>query len=121
MNFRQIFTILSKVASFIGLSMILSLPWAFSPFGGDWFVESRGFWGLLFSIVISLSLGAFLKKIGEKSKEIALQKKESMAAVPLSWILAIFLASLPYLLSRTETTPGHPMTIPDTLFEATSG
>lgn len=120
MNYRLISKILGIVAFFIGASMFLSLPWAFTAFGGDWEYERAGFLGILCAVVISFGVGTLLAFLGRGASP-QLLRKESMAVVPLSWILAIFLASLPYLLSGTGRAPEEPMNVADAVFESTSG
>lgn len=120
MNYRLILYLLGIVSLFIGASMAFALPWAFSAFGGDWPIERAGFLGLLMSMLIAFFLGAILYFQGQKVDKLLL-RKESMAVVPLSWILAIVLSALPYWLSGTELRSGAAMTFVDALFESTSG
>lgn len=120
MDFRLISRYLGAVSIIIGLSMIFSLPWAFEFAGGSWEAESSGFYGLLISMLICLIVGLLLRFFGRRSTDLPL-RKEAMAVVGLSWIIATLLACLPYLLSGTERTPGSPMSLADAVFETQSG
>ena len=120
MNYRLILYLLGIVALFIGVSMAIALPWALPVFGGVWETESDGFFGLMLSMTISFALGLLLWYQGRHIDK-QLLRKESMAVVPLSWILAIALGALPYLIGGTERAPGVPMSIFDAVFESTSG
>ena len=121
MNFRLIIRLLGFVADFLGLSMLFSLPWAFAPFGGNWEQERTGFVALLSSAIFSVVIGELLRFLGRAVKNDRLLRYESIAVVPLSWILAILLSAMPLLLSGTEIRPGVPMSVADAIFEATSG
>ncbi|MDO5579988.1 MAG: potassium transporter TrkG [Planctomycetia bacterium] len=120
MDFRLISRYLGAVSIIIGLSMIFSLPWAFEFAGGSWEAESSGFYGLLLSMLICFIVGLLLRFFGRTSTDLPL-RKEAMAVVGLSWIIATLLACLPYLFSGTERAPGSPMSIADAIFETESG
>ncbi len=100
--------------------MIFSLPWAFDSFGGNWAYEKSGFTGLLLSIAICLGIGILLRYLGSDDKKLPL-RREAVAIVGLSWILATFLGSLPYIISQTNKAPGRAMTVADAVFETQSG
>ncbi len=105
----------------IGGSMAFSLPWALSICGGQWQYERDGFVGLLGSMAICFAVGGLLWWLGRKSKGQRLFRKEAMAVVGLSWILAALLGALPYLLSGTSCAKDRKMDAVDAVFEAQSG
>ena len=126
MDLRLVSKLLGVVALLIGGVMIFSLPWAFPALGyrrglplQETF-EIRGFWALSFSIVICGLVGGLLTRIGRKSAG-RLYRKEAMAAVGLSWMLATVLGALPYCLAGVYRSPSVRMSLIDSLFEAQSG
>ncbi len=120
MNLGLLSKLLGLVAVLIGAMMIFSLPWAF--WEGDWSVgqERRGFVGLAGAVVVCLAVGGIFRHWGRNSKG-QLFRKEAMAVVGLSWILATVLGALPYTLSRTQMRRGVPMSFVDAMFESQSG
>ncbi len=108
MDFRLVCKQLSVVALLIGLTMVFSMPFAWPALGhrtdekyADLMeFESQGFLALAISIVISGAVGALLWWLGRESKG-QLYRKEAMAIVGLSWVLATLLGATPYLLSGT--------------------
>ena len=111
MNIRLLFKLLGILAILIGVFMLLSLFWANPTYGvrtdsqlTPSEFETRGFMGLLFSVLTSLSIGGLLLFLGRNSTG-ALYRKEAMAVVGLSWVLATVLGALPYLLSGTARGP----------------
>ena len=120
MNLRLLCKLLSLVAMLIGVSMVFSLPWAFPPCGGEWRHERDGFFGLLGAMTICFAVGGLLRYLGRTTEE-HLFRKEAMAVVGLSWVLATVLGGLPYSLSRTHRAEGVPMTVVDAMFESQSG
>ena len=91
--------------------MLTSLIWANPRFGflTDTSIqtnrfESEGFRGLLYSTLISFSVGAFLLVLG-RGAERKLFRKEAMAVVGLSWLLATILGALPFVFSSTARGP----------------
>jgi trk system potassium uptake protein TrkH len=106
MNFRLLSRLLGIVAMLIGGAMVFSIPFA-SPvlsnqrygdapvaeFGFEW----TGFWALLVSTVVAFGVGSLLIRLGGKA-EGKLYRKEAMAVVGLSWIIATVLGALPYVL-----------------------
>ena len=121
MNFRLIVRLLGLIADLLGISMLFSLPWAFPSLGGVWEQERTGFLALLCSALICVALGEILRFLGRAAKDDQFLRCESIAVVPLSWILAILLAALPYLLSGAEVREGVAMSAADAIFESTSG
>ena len=68
------------------------------------FLEVRGFMALLLSMIISFLIGGLLIRYG-RGTEIRLYRKEAMAVVGLSWILATVLGALPYWIRGTYRGP----------------
>lgn len=94
----------------IGATMIFSLPWAHPAIGyrndgppAD-AIETAGFFGLFVSMLISFFVGWLLMRYG-RGVEIRLYRKEAMAVVGLSWVMATMLGALPFLLSGTYRGP----------------
>ena len=111
MNVRLIFKLLGILSMLIGAFMLFSLFWANPKFGQhtDFAIdhdrfEAEGFWGLLYSTLISFSVGSVFLLIGRKGSG-RLFRKEAMAVVGLSWVLATFLGALPFVLSGTSRGP----------------
>lgn len=131
MNYRLLSRTLGIICLLFSITMLFSLPWAHPSLGWRAHLdppaastsafEVRGFLALLLSSLISAILGAMLLGLGWKSRGQQLFRKEAMATVGLSWILATVIGALPFLLSGTMTGPDRPITIPDALFEAQSG
>ena len=110
MNLRVVSRLLGVVAMLIGGMMVFSLPWAHPALGHrnqgevlDLF-EIRGFLALLLSMAISFFTGWLLIRYG-RGTEIRLYRKEAMAVVGLSWILATVLGALPFWLRGTYRGP----------------
>lgn len=120
MNFPLLCKLLSRITFLIGLAMVFSLPWAFPDIGGSAGFEYDGFFGLLGSMAIALLVSGILWYFGRHGDG-SLYRKEAMAVVGLSWILATALGAMPYLLSRTEMAPGREMQVWDACFESQSG
>jgi trk system potassium uptake protein TrkH len=110
MDLRVVSRLLGIVAMLIGGTMAFSLPWAFPVLGyrNDGptaaSVEVRGFVALLVSMAISLLVGWLLMRYG-RGTEIRLYRKEAMAVVGLSWIIATLLGALPFWLGGTYRGP----------------
>ena len=111
MNIRLLFKLLGILAILLGVFMLLSLIWANPTYGvrtdsrlvpSEF--ETRGFMGLTYSVLISLAVGGLLLFLGRGSTG-ALYRKEAMAVVGLSWVLATVLGALPYLLSGSVRGP----------------
>ena len=110
MNGPLLSKLLGLVAVLIGGSMAFSLPWAI--FWGQWEDERGGFFGLLGAIAVCLVVGAGLRYFGRHAKG-HLFRKEAMAVVGLSWILATVLGGLPFVFSGTHRAPDVSMTFVD--------
>lgn len=103
MNYRLVCRLLSIVCLIIGVTMIFSLPWAWPAIGhrtDENFqqFETRGFLGLVYSIILCIISWAILWRIGRKAQG-ELYRREAMAVVGLSWIVATVLGGMPYLLA----------------------
>ena len=107
MNLRLLSKLLGIVSLLIGASMIVSMPWAIpalgrraslpSPTGFEW----SGFIALLISMLICFVVGGALRFIG-RNAEGRLFRKEAMAVVGLSWILATVLGALPFYFAGVQ-------------------
>lgn len=110
MNLRVVCRLLGIVALLIGGMMIFSLPWAHPALGHRnadnivKFLEVRGFVSLVLSMFISFFVGWLLIRYG-RGTEIRLYRKEAMAVVGLSWVLATVLGALPFWLRGTYRGP----------------
>lgn len=121
MNYPLLCKLLSRITLLIAVTMVFSLPWAFPGIGPATHFEVDGFFALLGSIAVASLLGALLGYWGRHADFQKLFRKEAMAVVGLSWILATFLGALPYQLSGTEIAPGRAMWCYDAWFESQSG
>ncbi|GAB6164395.1 TrkH family potassium uptake protein [Thermostilla marina] len=126
MNTRLIFRLLGWIAILVAAAMCFSLPWAFPAFGETDTFELRGFLGMLGAICISAIIGVGMIYLGRGSSKQRLLRKEAIAVVGLSWILASLLGALPFWFSETirelddEGRPVY-MTFFDGVFESASG
>ncbi len=124
MNLMLVSYLLGIVSWLIGLTMAFSLPAAWPGVGGQAEFESQGFWALVASIVVCLVVGVVLRLLGRKAPE-TLFRKEAMAIVGLSWVLATILGALPYYFGevnfRSENGQPVAMGIAEALFESQSG
>jgi trk system potassium uptake protein TrkH len=111
---------LGIVCLLLGGSMLFSLPWGFPALGGSKTFETRACLALTASITISLGLGALLTFFGGRAQG-RLYRKEALATVGLSWVLAALIGALPFLLSETHRSSDTVMTIADAIFESASG
>ncbi len=111
---------LGLVAILIGTAMAFSLPWGMDLLGGEWAYERDGLMGLAGAMAVCFLVGAVLRRCGRRA-EGQLFRREAMAIVGLSWVMATALGGLPYLLSGTHRTAEHRMGVIDAMFEAQSG
>lgn len=126
MNKLLICRLLGLIALLIGASMALSLPWAFPLFGQTDQFEARSFWALFGAMAVCGAVGAVLMYLGHKAKGARLLRKEAMAVVGLSWLLATALGALPFWFSATcrgldASGDRIHMDLFDGLFESASG
>jgi len=122
MNLRLVCRLLGVVAMLIGGTMIFSLPWAHPLLGHraempeDTPFETRGFLALLVTILLSFALGGLFLRFGRNQKG-RLYRKEAMAVVGLSWMLATLLGALPFWIRGTYRSPAIRQTIDDTTWQ----
>ena len=111
MNVRLLAKLLGILSVLIGFFMLLSLVWAFPNLGRH--TDARitnsqfewdGFQALLASCVICWVLGGLLWYYG-RNAERKIYRKEAMAVVGLSWVIATLLGAFPYILSGTSRGP----------------
>ena len=106
MNLKLLAKHLGTICLLIGVAMAFSLPWAFPSLGARSDVpttgqfESDGFRGLVISISLCTVTGLCLRW-GGRTASGDLFRKEAMAVVGLSWVLATVLGGLPFWLSKT--------------------
>ncbi len=127
MNYPLVARLLGALSWLIGATMLASVPWAFQEMGVATYFESQGCYALLASVIICLAVGWLLRWSGRNAKLI-LYRKEAMAVVGLSWVLATVLGALPFWLSGSsrgrlteDSAVKVRMSIADCLFESQSG
>lgn len=111
MNIKLLFRLLGILSLLIGFFMLASLIWANPRIGyqtdteiiTDRF-EKEGFRGLIYSSLICAAIGGILLRLG-KGAHGRLFRKETMAVVGLSWVLATVLGALPFVLSSVYRGP----------------
>jgi trk system potassium uptake protein TrkH len=109
MKYRLVSRSLGIIALMIGGMMLFSLPWAY-PWLGNRSVDAtgefewHGFWALLASIVVSGIVGGLFFWLGRGSHG-RIYRKEALAVVGLSWILATVLGALPYYFGGVKRAP----------------
>jgi len=126
MNKLLICRLLGLISLLIGGSMVLSLPWALPIFGPAEHFETGGFLALLGAMAVCGAVGGVLMFLGRKTAGDKLYRKEAMAVVGLSWLLATLLGALPFWFSNTcagrnASDEPIPMSIVDGIFESASG
>ena len=124
MNLQLVSNLLGIISWLIGLMMAFSLPAAWPAFGGQTEFEATGFGGLVCSIFVCGIVGLVFRFLGRDAPE-TLYRKEAMAIVGLSWVLATILGALPYFFAdvvyRSIDGQEISMGIADCLFESQSG
>jgi len=126
MNTPLVCRMLGQICLLITAAMVFSLPWAFPWLGETARFEAHGLLAMLGAGLVSASLAVVLLYLGRKSVGQTLYRKEAMAVVGLSWLLATVLGALPYLFSgtcvgRDERGNPRPMSLVDAVFESASG
>jgi trk system potassium uptake protein TrkH len=126
MNRLLISRLLGLISLLLGGSMALSLPWAIPWFGQTEHFDARSFWALSASIAVCGVIGGLLMYFGRQAKGERLYRKEAVAVVGLSWLLATVLGALPFWISATccglnESGGRIHMDLFDGLFESASG
>ena len=127
MNFRLVSKLLGILVLLVGGFMLFSLIWAWPKFGAHTHpdpsvaqatFEHAGMRGLLLSAAFCGLLGAAMLYFGRGAKE-KVFRKEALAAVALSWVLATFLGALPYVFSGTARGPSiRECSLPNQIFVA---
>ena len=116
MNIRVVVKLLGIVALLIGATMLFSLPWAHPSWGNRAHLpaenadlalafEKDGFWALVLSIVVSTVVGGAMFWYGRKEKT-HMFRKEAMAVVGLSWVMATLLGALPFTIAKCYRSSG---------------
>ncbi|MDR1384722.1 MAG: TrkH family potassium uptake protein [Planctomycetaceae bacterium] len=127
MNFRLVIKLLGAVCIALGVAMAFSIPWTW--IGGGEGYDRNGILGLLMSMSICFVAGTFFYGIGRKAQA-TLFRREAIAVVVFSWILAAILGAFPYYLSGTQRAVlvneqgenvSISMSFVDSLFESASG
>ena len=125
MNIRLVSGLLGTISWLIGLTMAFSLPAAWPVIGGQNEFEATGFGALVSSIVVCGVVGLLLRFWGRQHSSETLYRKEAMAIVGLSWVLATILGAIPYYFSNviytSEAGQDISMGIAECLFESQSG
>lgn len=130
MNFALLSRLLGVIAILIGVTMLASLPWAHPALGHrieeasdlKMAFESSGFSALIYSIVICLVVGSGLLWMGRRASG-QMYRKEAMAVVGLSWVLATILGALPFYFSGTLRGPSiriHGKSQPPQIIDSTA-
>ncbi|MFV1966399.1 MAG: TrkH family potassium uptake protein [Pirellulaceae bacterium] len=129
MNLRLVSKLLGVISFLIGGMMLFSLPWAHPALGQRLALnpppppsefETTGLLALLASVGVCLLVGGALMWAGRQATG-NFFRKEAMAVVGLSWVLATVLGALPFYFSGTYRKPDVPMSFVDCLFESQSG
>ena len=117
MNYRLVSKYLGVVCLLIGTAMAFSLPWSFRGLGyrsfeGERlrvtqdFFERDGFLGLLAGILVCTVVGLCFRHWGKTAPQgERVYRKEALAAVGLSWVLATVLGAIPFLVGRVQYSP----------------
>lgn len=121
MNLAFVSRVLGTVVLLMAVAMLFSLPWAMPSWSGTPQFETRGFWALIVAMLVTASVGLALRYLGRNSSADDLFRKEALAIVGLSWILATLLGAMPYLMAGVMRSPIQPMTVFDAIFESSSG
>lgn len=107
MNVRSVLRLVGVLVMFIGLSMSFSLLWSL-------YLDEPDVGALVLSMLICFGAGGGLFALGWRSKAPVL-RREGMAMVGLSWLLAALFGALPFYFS------GATPNFADAYFEAMSG
>ena len=126
MNRPVICRLLGINALLIGIAMAFSLPWAFPIFGEAAKLEVRGIFGLTGAIGVCVLVGLTLLWMGRAGRGKQVFRREAIAVVGLSWIMATLLGAVPFWLSDTYCAKDQDgklirMGFTDGVFESASG
>ena len=112
MNFRVVSYYLSIVCFFVAAAMaaccLFAFPWLghrTSEIYSELSFESDGVRGLLFSVAVSVFAGILLRHWAKGVRGEGLYRKEAMATVGLSWVIATLLGGLPYMIAGVKYAP----------------
>ena len=113
MNYRVVSYFLSIVCFFVAAAMSVCCLFAIPWFGhrsleedySSLSFESDGVRGLLCSVALSLVVGILLRYWAKGEKSEGLYRKEAMATVGLSWVIATLLGGLPYMIAGVKYAP----------------
>lgn len=112
MNYPLLFRLIAFIVLAVAAAMSASLGVAFLY--DEWLHWPAAIEGFVVSILVALVLGVLLRFLGRKA-DMRFFKKEALALIGISWILASILGSLPYYLILPDS---H---FSDAIFESTSG
>ncbi len=112
MNIRLVARVLGVVCLLIGAFMVFSLPWAHPSLGlrhelsipRDGRFETSGFLALSGSMAVCFLVGTGLWLFGRAAQG-RMFRKEAMAVVGLSWVMATVLGALPFYFSHCGRGP----------------
>jgi trk system potassium uptake protein TrkH len=112
MNYPLLFRLLSYILWAVAGAMAASL--GVGLFYNEWAEQRFAIQGFGMSVLIALVFGLVLRLLG-RGAEIRFFKKEALALIGISWLLASALGSLPYILILPD------IHLADAIFESTSG
>lgn len=126
MNRPVICRLLGINALLVGIAMVFSLPWAFPLFGETSRIEIRSIFGLIGAIGVCMSVSTTLFWLGRAGRGKQVFRREAIAVVGLSWLMATILGAIPFWLSNTccerrEDGTLVRMGFADGIFESASG
>ncbi|MDO4570934.1 MAG: TrkH family potassium uptake protein [Planctomycetia bacterium] len=130
MDFRLVSYNVGIILLLFAFSMIPALFWSLPFLGGVWEYEAQGVIGLVLSVLLTGGVSVGLIWFGKSDKSHTVFRKEAIAIVGISWILASIFGAMPYLLSGTirgervdalGRVEPIPMSVVDSLFESISG
>ncbi|NIR51321.1 TrkH family potassium uptake protein [candidate division KSB1 bacterium] len=106
MDIRSVLRVLGALLVFCSLTLIL-------PIGVSLYYQDGDFHALLFSLLVSVTLGGLLWKLLPSEGELRI--REGFAIVTFGWLLLTLFGTLPYLFSDVE------ISFTDAFFETMSG
>jgi len=126
MNHALISRLLGVIALLLGAAMAASLPWTLPWLGEVDRFDAESFHALLGTMALCAVVGGTLMFLGRKARGARLFRREAIAVVGLSWVMATVLGAVPFWLSGTaqgRAADGSPvpMGLFDGLFESASG
>ena len=92
MRFKLVCWNLGKISIILSITMLLPLIWAIVK-------SEECVYSLLFTLMLSLAIGAIFILLFRGSRKQTLRKREGYALVTFGWILAAVLGMLPYIWS----------------------